>query len=211
MTEIIDQTVSFPTVLFTVPLIVCLLWFLLGLLVSGFDLGDGDFDVDLDGDGEIDGLEHLAAALHLGALGIPLALLMLSFGGWAVSLIFSLVAVQLDLNTTITIVVGIAAGLLCGFLFVWKVGGALGRGLTTELGAERSAAIGCLCKVRTTRVTPTFGDAEVLSGPMKTSIVRVRAEEGQFTRGDVALLVDIDTERDAYWIAEIEEQYRPHL
>jgi hypothetical protein len=65
--------------------------------------------------------------------------------------------------------------------------------------------------VRTTRVTQTFGDAEVISGPMRTSIVKVRADEGEFTRGDIALLVDLDAEHDAYWIAEIEEQYRPHL
>ena len=209
MNELVDQIASFPTVIFTVPLIICLLWFLLGLVVSGFDIGEGDFDVDLDGDGDIDGLEHLAAALHLGALGLPLALLLLSFGGWAVSLLFSTVALQFDLDTTITIVVGMVLGVVGGFLFVWKVGGAIGRGLTTEQGAERSAAIGCLCKIRTTRVTADFGDAEVISGPMKSSIVKVRADEGQFTRGDVALLVDIDAEHDAYWIAEIEEQYRP--
>lgn len=211
MTEIIEQSVSFPTVIFTVPLIVCFLWFLLGMVVSGVDFGDGDFDVDLDGDGSVDGLEHVVGALHLGALGLPLALLMLSFGGWAVSLLVSLVAVDAGLNTTLTFIVGFLLGLLAGFLFVWKVGGALGRALTTERGAERSSAIGCLCKVRTTRVTPSFGDAEVISGPMRTSIVKVRAEEGEFERGDVALLVDLDPEHDAYWIAEIEEQYRPHL
>jgi len=211
MTEIIEQSVSFPTVIFTVPLIVCFLWFLLGMLVSGLDFGDGDFDVDLDGDGSVDGFEHVIGALHLSALGLPLALLMLSFGGWAVSLLVSLVAVDAGLNTTITFIVGFLLGLAAGFLFVWKVGGALGRALTTEQGAERSSAIGCLCKVRTTRVTTSFGDAEVISGPMRTSIVKVRAEEGEFQRGDVALLVDLDAEHDAYWIAEIEEQYRPHL
>lgn len=211
MDEILEQAVSLPTVIFTVPLIVCLLWFLLGLVVSGFDVGDGDFDVDLDGDGSIDGIEHLAAALHLGALGLPLALLMLSFGGWAVTLFFSMVADDLDLSTVLKVAIGTALGLVAGFLFVWKVGGAVGRGLETEQGAERGTAIGCLCKVRTIRVTPTFGDAEVISGPMKSSIVKVRADEGAFTRGDVALLVDLDTERDAYWIAEIEEQYRPQV
>jgi hypothetical protein len=136
---------------------------------------------------------------------------MLSFGGWAVSLLFSTIAVEADVNAAVVVIVGFVLGLVAGFLFVWKVGGALGRALTTEQGAERSTAIGCLCKVRTTRVTQTFGDAEVISGPMRTSIVKVRADEGEFTRGDIALLVDLDAEHDAYWIAEIEEQYRPHL
>jgi hypothetical protein len=210
MTEIIEQSVSFPTVVFTVPLIICFFWFLLGMVVSGFDFGEGDFDVDLDGDGEIDGFENLLGALHLSALGLPLALLMLSFGGWAVSLVFSTLATDAQMNAALVIVVGLVLGFVAGFLFVWKAGGALGKALTTEQGAERGTAIGCLCKVRTTRVTMSFGDAEVISGPMRNSIVKVRAEEGEFTRGDVALLVDLDPEHDAYWIAEIEEQYRPH-
>lgn len=209
MTEIIEQSVSLPTVIFTVPLIFCLLWFLVGFLVSGFDVGDGDFDLDLDGDGDIDAFEHVIGALHLSALGLPLSLLMLSFGGWAVSLIISVAADRSDLNPVLVIVAGVVLGLAAGFVFVWKVGGSLGRALTTEQGAERASAIGCLCKVRTTRVTPTFGDAEVVSGPMKNSIIKVRADEGLFVRGDVALLVELDDEHDAYWIAEIEEQYRP--
>lgn len=211
MTEIVEQSVSFPTVIFTVPLIVCFFWFLLGMIVSGFDFGEGDFDVDIDGDGDIDAFESLVGSLHLSALGLPLALLMLSFGGWAVSLLFSTIAVGAAVNAAVVVVVGFVLGLVAGFLFVWKVGGALGRALTTETGAERSTAIGCLCRIRTTRVTMSFGDAEVISGPMRTSIVKVRAEEGAFTRGDVALLVELDPEHDAYWIAEIEEQYRPHL
>jgi hypothetical protein len=211
MTEIIEQSVSFPTVIFTVPLIFCLLWFLIGFVASGFDVGDGDFDLDLDGDGDIDAFEHVVGALHLSALGLPLSLLMLSFGGWAVSLLISVAATNAGVSAAVVVLLGLVLGLAAGFLFVWKVGGSLGRALTTEQGAERSSAIGCLCKVRTTRVTSTFGDAEVLSGPMKSSIIRVRAEEGQFQRGDVALLVELDDEHDAYWIAEIEEQYRPSV
>lgn len=202
---------SFPTVLFTVPLVFCLLWFLLGFVASGFDIGDGDFDLDLDGDGEIDGFEHLAGALHLGALGLPLMLLMLSFGGWAASLLFSVAMRHTGAGNVVTIVGGVMLGLLIGLLFVWKVGGVIGRALTTEQAPERSAAIGCMCKVRTVEVTDTFGDAEILTGPMRPSIVKVRAPAGQFRRGDVALVVELDPERDAYWIAEIDEQYQPHL
>src|SRR5829696_8906268 len=114
MSEIIDQTVSLPTVIFTVPLIFCFLWFLLGFVVSGFDIGDADFDVDLDGDGNIDGLEHLFAALHLGALGLPLALFMLSFAAWAVSLFFCVAVADTNLGTGLTVAIGILLGLLAG-------------------------------------------------------------------------------------------------
>jgi len=207
---LIELITSFPTVIFTVPLLFCFLWFLLGILVSGFDVGEGDFDVDLDGDGHIDGFEHMAAALHVGALGLPLALLMLSLGGWTTSLLFSYGARQAGLSTTLAVIGGLLLGLAVGVLFLSKVGGALGRALTTEQGAERSAAIGCVCKVRTLEVTETFGDAEIVSGAMRNSLVKVRAPQGMFKRGDIALVVQHDAERDAYWISEIDEEYRPH-
>jgi hypothetical protein len=210
VSDIVDLMVSFPTVIFTVPLIFCFAWFVLGLFVSGFDIGDGDFDLDFDGDGDIDGLEQLFSALHLGALGLPLALLMLSFGGWASSLMFSMAMDELGAATAITIAGGIILGFACGWLFVWKVGGTVGRALATVEAPQRSAALGCTCKVRTVEVSETFGDAEILNGPMRTSIVKVRAPKGQFRRGDVAPLVELDPERDAYWISEIDEEFQPH-
>lgn len=210
MSEIVDLIVSFPTVIFTVPLMFCLFWFVLGIMVSGFDIGEGDFDVDVDGDGHIDGMEHLGAALHLGALGLPLALFMLSLGAWSASLLFSMAMRQAGVTGTLAILGGLLVGMTVGVLFVWKVGGALGRTLATEQGAERSAAIGCVCKVRTLEVSETFGDAEIISGAMRNSLVKVRAKKGLFTRGDVALVVQHDPDHDAYWIAEIEEEYQPH-
>jgi hypothetical protein len=209
VSEIIELMVSFPTVVFTVPLIFCFLWFFVGILVSGFDVGDADFDLDLDGDGEIDGLEHLMGALHLGALGLPLALLMLSFGAWAASLLFSLAMEGAGAGNALTIAGGLLLGLGAGVLFVWRVGGPIGRALATDEAPLRDAALGCTCKVRTVEVTERFGDAEILTGPMRTSIVKVRAPAGQFRRGDVGLLVDLDEAQDAYWISEIEEEFRP--
>lgn len=211
MSEVLELITSMPTVIFTVPLIFCFLWFLLGFIASGFDIGEGDFDVDLDGDGDIDAFEHLAGALHLGALGLPLMLLMLSFGAWAASLLFSVAMRQTGAGNALTIAGGLVLGVVVGLLFVWKVGGVIGRSLTTEQAPERSAAIGCMCKIRTVEVTDSFGDAEMITGPMRPSIVKVRAPAGQFRRGDVALVVDLDPVRDAYWIAEIDEQYQPHI
>lgn len=211
VTQIIDVMVSFPTVVFTVPFVFCLVWFLVGLIASGFDVGEGDFDVDLDGDGDIDAFEHLAGALHLGSLGLPLALLMLSFGAWASSLLFSVGMQQLGAEDAFTIIGGLVLGVVVGVVFVWKVGGSIGRALSTEQAPERSSAVGCVCKVRTVHVSDRFGDAEMLSGPMRPSIIQVRAPEGRFRRGDVALVVEHDTDRDAYWIADIEEQFHPHV
>ena len=211
MSDMVDLMVSFPTVIFTVPLIVCFLWFLLGFVASGFDIGEGDFDVDLDADGSVDAFEHFMGAMHLGALGIPLVLLMLSFAGWATSLIFAVVMKSAGVGTTATVAGGLALGMVVGVLFVWKVGGSVGRALGTQAAPERSSAVGCMCKIRTVEVTERFGDAELLTGAMKNSIIMVRAKAGEFKRGDVALVVEHEPDRNTYFIAEIEEQYQPHI
>lgn len=207
MSDLLQLVFSFPTVVFTVPLLFSLTWFLLGLVLSGFDMGDGDMDFDLDGD--IDLFDHLGGLLHLHTLGFSLSLLLLSFGGWATTLVFSAL-----LNTPAGLglllgLVGLGVGIGGGVLFVWGVGGPLGRALTTETGPERDAALGCICKVRTVHVTTSFGDAEILTGPMRNSLVKVRAKEGDFTRGDMALLVELDRDADAYWIAELDEELHP--
>jgi hypothetical protein len=210
VSDVIDLIVSFPTVIFTVPLIFFFFWFLLGFVVSGIDVGDADLDLDLDHDGHVDAFEHFAGAMHLGALGLPLAMLMLSLGAWSASLLFSLGMREIGVHGAITVLGGVAFGLVVGLLFVAKVGGALGRALTTTTGAERAEAVGCVCKVRTLEVSETFGDAEVLTGAMRNSIIRVRAKAGRFHRGDVVLVVEFDPDVDAYWVAEIEEEYQPH-
>jgi hypothetical protein len=124
--------------------------------------------------------------------------------------VFSAAMDSIGASATITVVGGLVAGLVVGVLFVRTVGGSLGRALSTEAAPERAAAIGCTCKVRTLEVNEKFGDAELLSGPMRTSLIKVRAKEGLFRRGDVALVVELDPVTDSYWIAEIDEEYQPH-
>lgn len=211
MGDLLDLSFSFPTVVFTVPLLIFLLWFVLSLVLSGLDFGDADLDLDLDGDGDIDLFESLNHSLHLGALGLSLSMLLLSFGGWAVTLIYAAVARTMDTGGMISATLGVVVGMVAGVLFLKAVGGPLGRALATESAPERDSALGCLCKVRTVDVTTTFGDAEVITGPMRPSIVKVRAQPGEFHRGDVALLVELDRDADAYWIAELAEELRPEL
>ena len=209
MGELLDLSLSFPTVVFTVPLLFFLSWFVLSLVLSGLDFGDSDGGLDLDGDGDIDFFDNVGHAFHLGSLGLSLALLLLSFGGWAMSLLFTGLTRSLEVESTISATIGVVVGFAAGFGFLRAVGGPLGRAMTTEPAPERESALGCMCKVRTVDVSPTFGDAEIVSGPMRNSIVRVRAKAGEFRRGDIALLVELDRDTDAYWIAELDEALRP--
>ena len=210
MGDLLDLSFSFPTIVFTIPLLICLLWFLLSLVLSGLDFGD-DLDIDLDGDGNIDFLEGLTHSLHVGALGLSLSLLLMSFGGWAITLVYAAVARSLDAGGLLFATIGMVIGVFAGIGFLKGIGGPLSRAIATKDAPERQSAVGCLCKVRTVDVTPTFGDAEIVTGPMRPSIVKVRAAAGEFHRGDIALLVELDADADAYWIAELAEELRPEL
>ena len=53
-----------------------------------------------------------------------------------------------------------------------------------------------------------FGEAEVLNGPRVHSIVRVRAKAGEFTRGDVAMIVDYNDGLDTFMLVPLDEILR---
>ncbi len=192
----ITQTLStFPTAIFTGILIFCLTWWLITLVVAGLDA-----DVDLDADDP--------DILGIGNLPIALAFTLLAFGAWATSL---LVTVAIDDADTppIGLVIGVAAGAIFGgLLFLRLAAKPLSRLFHTEQGPARTDSVGAICKVRTLHVDQRFGDAEIVSGTTKGSIVRVRAAPGLFHRGDLAHVIDFDEAAEAFTIVELDDELR---
>lgn len=203
----IELLSHFPTSVFTGLLVFCLTWWLISILVSGLD-ADADTDADFDGDGVGD---HIGKALGLGAVPLPLALTLLAFGGWAASIVLqSLLATTdtpaLALGTALAVLAG---ALVAGLVVLRLSAKPLSRLFRTEQAPSRSAAVGAMCRVRTLNVTSSFGDAEVLSGPTRGSIVRVRAADGRFGRGDTAHIIDFDEQTNTFVIDELDDVLRP--
>jgi len=70
-------------------------------------------------------------------------------------------------------------------------------------GTEPSRAdfVGLTCVIRTSRVTRTFGQAEVHARDGSSAIVQVRqAGTDELRAGTVALLFDVDPEGDFFWV-----------
>lgn len=192
----ITQTLTtFPTAIFTGILIFCLAWWLITLLVAGLDA-----DVDLDADGP--------DLLGFGNLPIALAVTLLAFGAWATSLLAT-VALDDGDSPPIGLILGIGAGAIVGgLLFLRLAAKPLSRLFHTEQGPARTDSVGAICKIRTLHVDQRFGDAEIVSGTTKGSIIRVRAAPGLFHRGDLAHVIDFDEAAEAFAIAELDDELR---
>ena len=142
---------------------------------------------------------------------MPLALTILAFGGWAVSLVLQYVLGDSS-TARLTAAVGtvvLIASLSSGFLLLRSLRRPVSKLFETEFAPDRHQAVGSTCKVRTLVVTDRLGDAEVLTGPTKGSLIRVRADEGRFSRGDVAVIIDYDQQTEAFVIDDLDEMLRP--
>ncbi len=221
MKRVIELVGSFPTVVFTAVLAFCLVWWIISLVLSGGEGGndgDADFDVDSNADSDGDFGDHhdfgwvLAKVIRFGQIPISLSLTIISFGAFAVSGLLQL-AVEGDtghVNAPVALAI---------MVFALATGGALHRWFahatqplfTTNAAPQRHAAIGATCRIRTTHVTASLGEAEVTSGSAIGQIVRVRTDSGDFVRGDVAHLVGYDQQSGAFTIVELDPDLKELL
>lgn len=212
MDRLVELLTEYPTVVFTSLLAFCLAWWIVSLVVSG---ADGDFDADTDADVDIDGgdsISHsLGRVLQVGTIPLSLACTLLVFVAWAVSLVGQMVIDNLDPTGAAKVLLGLAVigiALIAGAYGLKVISRPAARLFVTELAPGRHDSLGATCKVRSVTDRGVLVDAEVLTGPTKGSIVRVSAPVGQFRRGDVALLVDVD-ERDVFTIHPLDPQLHP--
>jgi hypothetical protein len=229
MNKVIELISSFPTVIWTAVLAFCLAWWLVSLVVSGIDGsgevdvdGDGDLDLDgdLDGDGDVDGTDRflgsVAKMLHVGQVPLSLGLTVLSFGAFTVSGLLQLAVGGVSSGKAwpggalfaVSAVVFMVASVF-GLGLLWYFAKLTAPLFVTEKAPERIAALGGTCRIRTTHVSNSLGEAEVISGSAKGQIVRVRTDDGDFALGDLAQLIGYDAESAAFTIVELDPVLRP--
>ncbi|MFC3992888.1 hypothetical protein [Actinoplanes siamensis] len=172
----VEAALSFPTVLLT-PLLVLVVGYWIVVIAGGADPEAGDG--------------------HGAPLGVPapvfvsLLVALAWFGTLAGSQWhagFPLWAVPL-------------AALLAAAVLTRLIAIPLSRLLPTGADASRADFVGLTCVIRTGRVTGTFGQAEVHAPDGSSAIVQVRqAGEDALTAGTVALIYDVDSEGEFFWV-----------
>ena len=209
MQNVIDTAVSFPAVIFTVSTVFFLgFWLATTLLGAGinslddfdFDFdGDADLDVDADVSGENSGGLLRASLEFLGITGMPilLALNLLSIFSWATVMI-ALTLVGGDASPLVGLLLAAGAFLLGGFV-TGRIAKRFDNVFVPTPAIRRQELVGRMCTITTTKVTTTFGQAEVRDDEGGSMVIQVRSEgENALSTGDRALIFDLDRDEGVF-------------
>lgn len=211
METFVDTALAFPTVVFTVLLVVSLgVWLVSTVFGAGFDAldidlpGDVDADVDVDG-GEGGGLLRGAFDL-LGITGMPvmLGLVLVSLTGWVASMLV-MGTVFSDVDGLTLVVVGVAvliASLVVASLVTGVVNRRYSHVFVPTLAMRNRDLVGRVCTVTTQRVSATFGQAEVRDDEGGSLLVQVRCQaDNDLTAGDRVLIYDLESADGTFMVS----------
>jgi hypothetical protein len=172
------------------------------------DLGGGHADADLDlgdaDDGNTGGgtLAALMSALHLRSVPATVVFSLIVTFAWLVSV----VSMQLVTRLAPALLgIALSSGVLLGsFLLALPLTSIVARPLAKVFAPRAAPAksdfIGRTCVIRTGSVTDKLGEATLHDGGAGL-VLRVRVEDGkQLGRGEQALIVDYDAERETYLV-----------
>ena len=230
MAEVFVLALTFPSVVFTVLLGVVLIYWAFvmvgvihigegsegaldghidgatkGMLEGAVDHvgGDADLDLDLDDGGEPHGvLAAVMSALHLRSVPATVVFSLIVTFAWLVS-----VVTMQSVTRLVPALIGapLAFGVLvASVILALPLTSIVARPLAKVFAPKRSPVksdfIGRTCVVRTGSVTAKFGEATLHDGGAGL-VLRVRVDgEQQLGRGEQALIVDYDAERETYLV-----------
>jgi hypothetical protein len=196
---------SFPTVIFTVALLVSLAFWLFAVL--------GLFELDVLNLAAADGVEmdagHLPGfMMKLGFDGLPITLILsgMAFFGWIASYAGSILLVALEPGP-LRWMFGGAVAIAALLLSIPLTGLALQplRGLFQRVeAASANSLLARSAIVRSAEVTEQHGTATLEDGGAGL-ILQVRASPGQFQRGDSVVLVEYIEAQNAFRVIAAEQ------
>jgi hypothetical protein len=203
---LIDTSLQFPTVVFTIGLgIAVVFWLsvLLGALdidlfdgggADGADVGGGDGGDGGDGGGD----SGLWYSLGLGAVPITISVSAVMLIGWiGTLLVMELVVPSLSSAAWIPPVV-LPVMLVVALVLAGLLVRPLAPFFAFKQGKSNSDYIGYTCTITTGSVDDGFGQATIEEGGT-VLIIPVRCDRpGRFARGDRALIIDYDPDRQVY-------------
>jgi hypothetical protein len=221
--SLVEASLRFPTVVFSIGLGIALVYWVCVLLGAlDIDLFGGDADIDIAGAGKglgdaiagakggAEGLKGvkldadadagLWAGLGLARVPITISLSVVLFVCWVISLAAMYYAPEL-LGTASWVApavlpVTLIVGLPLSGLLVRPLGGVF----TLREGKSNRDYVGHTCTVTTGHVDDGFGQATVEDGGT-VLVIPVRCDRpGALARNDKALIIEFDTDRQAYLV-----------
>ncbi len=201
MDTLLNNIISFPTVIYSIPLAVCLIFWLVGII----GVFDPDFlDIDIDADA---GFAGLLATFGLAGVPITLSMSLLFFYAWSLSLssatwllpILPAGIFYYAISSVVVLLSFILAVLITG-----KITRPLSRLFVTHEARSNRSLTGQYCVITSLTVNEHFGQAKVDDGGAGL-IISVRSEQGNtLTKGDKALIYEYDPQQNLYYISKLD-------
>lgn len=217
MNELVEASLSFPTVVFTIALGIALFYWLFVLLgaldidllgggdAAGDGIGDAGGDAGGGGDGhdggDLDGGHGVWSALGLGSVPLTISVSVILLVCWCGSLLaMHYLGRVTALGSSSLLPVAVLLGVLIVGL---PLAGLLVRPLAPVFrmspGKSQDDYVGHLCTISTGYVDAKFGQAVVEDKGGTVMDIQVRCDrEGVLARGHKALILEYDRGREAY-------------
>ncbi|UFS97052.1 hypothetical protein [Nocardia huaxiensis] len=204
MREFLAATLTFPTVLFSFALLVVVAYWLV-VLAGAVDVDPLDADADVAGSG-------IGDRLGLGGVPATITLSLLIALAWFWCLAGSVVTAPLDLTGVAGLLIGcwvLVIAVIAAVTTTRVIVIPLRRAFAPTPQPTRDSLVGHLCVIRTGRVGPDFGQAELVSADGSSSIIQVRqtaeqASETPLSQGVSAIVYDYDSAAEIFWVAPVE-------
>ncbi len=210
MNEFLSTALSLPTVLYSIVLAVCAVYWLLAAtgLVDA-DGPDGLLGGDGDGHGEAGSIAAMVARLGISGVPVMIVLTVLSFVGWIGTYFLQLLVLQ-HLPALLRILIGLVAALAMlvpGALLTSLLLRPLSRLLLRLRPPADPSILGRVAVVSTPSVDAGYGQATVDDGGAGL-VLQIRHEQPQrFQRGDRVVLIEYLDGQHAYRVVS-EEQFK---
>ncbi|KID56203.1 ubiquinone biosynthesis protein UbiH [Pseudoalteromonas luteoviolacea] len=198
--DFLNTIFTFPTVVFTTLLLIVIVFWLIALLgFADIDMLEGDVELDVEGGGD--------SFFQMGFGGVPLtiSISLVVLISWVASFYaHQLFAYALGDGVMFYLLGGamMLACLVASIPLTALLVKPLRRFFDSKETASKNDFIGLECVIATSKVTDQFGQAKVQFQGTE-QLIEVRSdEEGVFALGDVALLIEHDTNRNSYLVVE---------
>jgi len=208
MTAFLHTALTLPTLLYSIVLAVCVLYWLLA--ATGLVDADGpDGLLGGDGDGDASGIAAMLAKLGLSGVPVMIVLTVLAFIGWFGSYFVQLLVLQ-HLPATLRVLVGlgVAVVMLVPGVFVTSL---LLRPLSRVLLRLRPpvepSILGRVAIVSTPSVDAAYGQATMDDGGAGLVLQIRHPDPARFKRGDRVVLIEYLGDQHAYRVMS-EEQFQ---
>ena len=199
METVVNLISRFPTVVYTIPLGVCLLFWLVSLL--------GAFDfLELDVDSEA-GFAGILATFGLAGVPITLSFSLLFLFAWTLSLFSDAWLLPWLPNGIAHDLAGVAVLIVSFFIALYvtgKITQPLSKLFITHEARSNRSLLAKYCQITSMSVNENFGQAKVEDGGAGL-IISVRASSpNDFTKGDTALIYEYDPDKNLYFISKLD-------